>query len=238
MSTLAERLAAVRAALPAGVTLVAVSKTQPAEAIREAYAAGQRDFGENYAQEWREKADALADLAGLRWHFIGGLQTNKVKYLAGRVHAIHTVDREELAREISRRFGQKGAVARVFLEVNVGRRGVQGRAARPRTWPRLAAAVRALPAVELVGLTCIPPSGGGSAPALPRAARRCATGSGLRELSMGMSADWRRRGEEGATVVRVGTAIFGERPAGAEPQASFSRSRPESFTSALNSWPQ
>ncbi len=76
MSTIAERLAAIRARLPAGVTLIAVSKTQPPEAIREAYAAGQRDFGENYAQEWKTKADALADLADLRWHFIGGLQTN------------------------------------------------------------------------------------------------------------------------------------------------------------------
>ena len=92
MTGIAERAAALRGEVPAGVTLVAVSKTHPAEAIREAYAAGLRDFGENYAQEWREKADALQDLADLRWHFIGGLQTNKVKYLAGRVTAIHTVD--------------------------------------------------------------------------------------------------------------------------------------------------
>jgi uncharacterized pyridoxal phosphate-containing UPF0001 family protein len=82
--TIAARLAAVKAELPPGVTLVAVSKTQPVEAIREAYAAGQRHFGENYAQEWRQKADALADLTDLTWHFIGGLQTNKVKYLAPR----------------------------------------------------------------------------------------------------------------------------------------------------------
>ncbi len=210
MSTLAERLAAVRAALPAEVTLVAVSKTQPAEAIREAFAAGQRDFGENYAQEWREKADALADLAGLRWHFIGGLQTNKVKYLAGRVHAIHTVDREELAREISRRFGQKGATARVFLEVNVGGEASKGGCA-PADVARLAAAVRALPAVELAGLTCIPPSGEDPRPHF-RALRALAEGLGLRELSMGMSADWPVAVAEGATVVRVGTAIFGERP--------------------------
>jgi pyridoxal phosphate enzyme (YggS family) len=210
VSTLAERLAAVRAALPAEVTLVAVSKTQPAEAIREAFAAGQRDFGENYAQEWREKADALADLAGLRWHFIGGLQTNKVKYLAGRVHAIHTVDREELAREISRRFGQKGATARVFLEVNVGGEASKGGCA-PADVARLAAAVRALPAVELGGLTCIPPPGEDPRPHF-RALRALAEGLGLRELSMGMSADWPVAVAEGATVVRVGTAIFGERP--------------------------
>jgi hypothetical protein len=210
VSAIAERLAAVRAALPSGVTLVAVSKTQPAEAIREAYAAGQRDFGENYAQEWREKAEALADLADLRWHFIGGLQTNKVKYLAGRVHAIHTVDREELAREISRRFGQKGAIARLFLEVNVGGEATKAGCA-PADVPRLAAAVRALPAVELLGLTCIPPPEDDPRPHF-RALRALAEGLGLRELSMGMSADWPIAVAEGATVVRVGTAIFGERP--------------------------
>jgi hypothetical protein len=210
VSTVAERLAGVRAALPPSVTLVAVSKTQPAQAIREAYAAGQRDFGENYAQEWREKADALADLADLRWHFIGGLQTNKVKYLAGRVHAIHTVDREELAREISRRFGQKGAVVRLFLEVNVGGEATKGGCA-PADVPRLAAAVRALPAVELVGLTCIPPPEDDPRPHF-RALRALAEGLGLRELSMGMSADWPIAVAEGTTVVRIGTAIFGERP--------------------------
>jgi hypothetical protein len=210
VSAIAERLAAVRAALPSGVTLVAVSKTQPAEAIREAYAAGQRDFGENYAQEWREKAEALADLADLRWHFIGGLQTNKVKYLAGRVHAIHTVDREELAREISRRFGQKGVIARLFLEVNVGGEATKAGCA-PADVPRLAAAVRALPAVELLGLTCIPPPEDDPRPHF-RALRALAEGLGLRELSMGMSADWPIAVAEGATVVRVGTAIFGERP--------------------------
>jgi hypothetical protein len=210
VSTVAERLAGVRAALPPSVTLVAVSKTQPAQAIREAYAAGQRDFGENYAQEWREKADALADLADLRWHFIGGLQTNKVKYLAGRVHAIHTVDREELAREISRRFGQKGAVVRLFLEVNVGGEATKGGCA-PADVPRLAAAVRALPGVELVGLTCIPPPEDDPRPHF-RALRALAEGLGLRELSMGMSADWPIAVAEGTTVVRIGTAIFGERP--------------------------
>jgi pyridoxal phosphate enzyme (YggS family) len=207
---IAERLARVRAGLPPGVTLVAVSKTQPAEAIREAYAAGQRDFGENYAQEWREKADALADLADLRWHFIGALQTNKVKYLAGRVHAIHTVDRSELAREISKRFQQKGCVARVFLEVNTG--GEASKAGcRPDEVPALAEGVRSLPAVELVGLTAIPPPDDDPRPHF-RLLRGLRDGLGLRELSMGMSADWPIAIEEGATVIRIGTAIFGERP--------------------------
>ncbi len=207
---IAENLARLRAELPARVTLVAVSKTQPAAAIREAYAAGQRDFGENYAQEWREKAEALTDLAELRWHFIGGLQTNKVKYLAGRVAYVHTVDREELARELSRRFAQKGAVARVFLEVNTGGEASKAGCA-PGEAPALAAAIRALPAVELVGVMGIPPPDDDPRPHF-RALRALRDGLGLAELSMGMSGDWRVAVEEGATFVRVGTAIFGVRP--------------------------
>jgi len=208
--TVAERLLALRARIPAGVTLVAVSKTQPAAAIREAYGAGQRDFGENYAQEWREKAEALADLPELRWHFVGGLQTNKVKVLAGRVHAIHTVDREELAREISKRFAQKGAVARVLLEVNTGGETTK-EGCPPADAPRLAAAVRALPAIELAGLMCVPPPGDDPRPHF-RLLRDLRDRLGLRELSMGMSGDWPIAVEEGATIVRIGTAIFGERP--------------------------
>jgi PLP dependent protein len=208
--TVAERLAAVRAEIPASVTLVAVSKTHPADAIREAYAAGQRDFGENYAQEWREKADALADLPELRWHFVGSLQTNKVKYLAGRVHAIHAVDREELAREISRRFGKQGAVARVLLEVNTGGEASKG-GCPPAGAPALAEVVRALPAVELAGLMCIPPPDDDPRPHF-QLLRRLRDALGVRELSMGMSADWRIAVEEGATIVRIGTAVFGERP--------------------------
>jgi len=205
-----ESVARVRAALPPGVTLVAVSKTQPAAAIREAYAAGQRDFGENYAQEWRDKADALGDLADLRWHFIGALQTNKVKYLAGRVHAIHTLDRAELARELSRRFLARGAVARAFLEVNTGGEASKAGCA-PDAAPALAEEVRGLPAIELVGLMTIPPPEEDPRPHF-RLLRGLRDRLGLRELSMGMSADWRVAVEEGATVIRVGTAIFGERP--------------------------
>jgi pyridoxal phosphate enzyme (YggS family) len=209
--TIAERLAPIRSGLPAGVTLVAVSKTQPPEAIREAYAAGQRDFGENYAQEWRAKAEALADLADLRWHFIGGLQTNKVKYLAGRVALVHTVDRLELAGEISRRWAKLGATARVLLEVDLGGEERKAGCAPAEVEPLLAA-VRTLPAIEVVGLTCIPPPGDDPRPHF-RALRALRDRLGLRELSMGMSADWPIAVEEGATFVRVGSAIFGARPA-------------------------
>lgn len=209
--TVAERLARVRAAVPPGVTLVAVSKAQPAAAVREAYAAGQRHFGENYVQEWREKAEALADLGDLAWHFVGSLQTNKVKYLVGRVALVHTVDRLDLAGEISRRSAQKGAATRVLVEVNVaGEAGKAGCA--PAEVSALVEAVRALPGLELRGLMCIPPAEGDPRPHF-RTLRALRDRLGLADLSMGMSGDYPAAIEEGATMVRVGTAIFGERPA-------------------------
>jgi pyridoxal phosphate enzyme (YggS family) len=208
--TVATRLAALAARLPPGVTLIAVSKTQPAQAIREAYAAGQRHFGENYAQEWREKAEALADLPDLTWHFIGSLQTNKVKYLAGRVGWVHTVDRPELARELSRRCAAAGASVKVLLEVNLGGEAQKGGCA-PADAPALAALVRTLPALDLRGLTCIPPPEDDPRPHF-KALRALRDQLGLQDLSMGMSADWPAAVEEGATFIRVGTAIFGERP--------------------------
>lgn len=207
--SVAERLLALRRELPAGVTLVAVSKTQPPEAIREAYAAGQRDFGENYAQEWRAKAEALSDLADLRWHFVGGLQTNKARLLAGRVAYLHTLDRVELARELSRRLEARGSQLRVLLEVNVGGEASKS-GCTPAGVPALAAAVRGLPGLELVGLMCIPPADQDPRPHF-RLLRDLRDRLGLAELSMGMSGDWREAVEEGATLVRVGTAIFGAR---------------------------
>jgi len=209
VSEIADRLRAVRATLPDRVTLVAVSKTRPPEAIREAYAAGQRHFGENYAQEWRAKADALADLQELTWHFIGGLQTNKVKYLAGRAAFVHTVDRLELALELSRRCAARAASVRVFVEVNVAGEAAKAGCA-PGEVAALAVAVRALPALELRGLMCIPPAEGDPRPHFA-ALRRLNEALGLPDLSMGMSGDYPVAVEEGATVVRVGTAIFGAR---------------------------
>ncbi len=208
------RLRALRDRLPPRVTVVAVSKTHPPEAVREAYAAGQRDFGENYAQEWRDKAAALADLPDLVWHFVGSLQTNKVKLLLGaappRAAWVHTVDREELARELSKRATARGAGVKVLLEVNVAREPQKAGCA-PEEVPRLAAAVGALPGLELRGLMCIPPAEGDPRPHF-RALRALRDGLGLPDLSMGMTADWEAAVEEGATLVRVGTAIFGARP--------------------------
>ena len=206
---IAARLEAVRRTLRPGVTLVAVTKSQPAEAIREAYAAGQRDFGENYVQEWREKADALAGLPGLTWHFIGSLQTNKVKYLAGRVGLVHTVDREDLGREIAKRWEKAGARARVLVEVNLGGEASKAGCAASSV-PALVELLRGLPALDVAGLTCIPPPDEDPRPYF-RELRAMRDRLGLVELSMGMSADYPVAIEEGATIVRVGTAIFGER---------------------------
>jgi pyridoxal phosphate enzyme (YggS family) len=212
VSRIAENLARVRAQVPSAVTLVAVSKTQPADAVREAYAAGQRDFGENYAQEWREKADALADLPDLVWHFIGALQTNKVKYLVGRVGWVHTVDRLSLAEELSRRSVARGATTRVLLEVNVAGEGSKSGCAPPAV-PGLAERVSALPGVVLGGLMCIPPAEDDPRPhfAALRALRDRLPMT-LPHLSMGMSGDYQAAIAEGATMVRIGTAIFGARP--------------------------
>jgi len=204
-----ERIAAACARAgrdPASVRLVAVSKTQPLDKLREAAAAGQRIFGENYAQELREKADALP---GCEWHFVGALQTNKARLVVGRAALIHTCDRIALAQELSKRARNAGLVQPVLLEVNVGREP-QKAGALPEDTPALLAEVRALPGLRCEGLMCIPPASGDPRPHF-RALRELAQRLGLAELSMGMSADYETAIEEGATLVRVGTAIFGER---------------------------
>jgi PLP dependent protein len=190
---------------PSSVTLVAVSKTKPVELLKEAIAAGQKSFGENYAQEFREKLDLLP---GLDWHFIGALQTNKVKYVAGKAALVHTCDRLSLAAELSKRAAQE---QRVLLEVNIGREP-QKAGVLPEEAAALLDQVRGLPRLRCEGLMCIPPAEGESRVHF-RALRELAETLGLRELSMGMSADYEAAIEEGATIVRVGTAIFGARAA-------------------------
>jgi pyridoxal phosphate enzyme (YggS family) len=191
---------------PASVRLVAVSKTKPVELLRAAQAAGQSIFGENYAQDLREKADALP---GVEWHFIGALQTNKAKLVVGRAALIHTCDRLALAQELSKRAQSAGLMQPVLLEVNVGREP-QKAGALPEDVPALLEKIRALPSLAPLGLMCIPPAEGDPR-AHFRSLRRLGQELGLPELSMGMSADYEIAIEEGATLVRVGTAIFGER---------------------------
>ncbi len=221
MSNVRERLEQVQARIaaacqrsgrdPKEVKLLAVSKLQPSELIREAFEAGQRDFGENYAQELRDKVSELAQLDGLRWHAIGPLQTNKAKYVATSAWAFHALDRMEIARELSKR--RKGPPLRCFLEVNVGGEASKS-GIRPEEAATLLEGVRTLPNLEVVGLMSLPPPVENPESARPffRELRGLAQRLGLPELSMGTTADFEVAIEEGAHWVRVGTAIFGERP--------------------------
>ncbi len=209
--------AGARAGRAAGaVRLLAVSKTKPPTAIRAAYAAGQREFGENYAQELAEKAEALRDLDGIVWHFIGRLQRNKARQVVQAARVVHTVDRPELAAELGRRAAAAGVRVRVLVEVNVSGETSKGGCA-PAELAAVLAAVAAAPSLEAVGLMTIPPETDDPEGARPffaglRALRDQHGGAAaLPELSMGMTHDFPVAVAEGATIVRVGTAIFGAR---------------------------
>jgi PLP dependent protein len=222
--TIPERLAEVRARIaraesragraPGSVTLVAVSKTKPASAIREAYAAGQRVFGENYVRELLDKRRELADLPDLELHFIGHLQRNKAKDVVLARATVETVDSERLATELDKRAGAAGVRVPVLVQVNVAREP-QKSGCDPDAVAALIAHVRSLPGLELRGLMTIPPHDDDPERIRPHfsalralRARHLDPGSWL---SMGMSADLEVAVEEGATHVRVGTAIFGAR---------------------------
>ena len=203
----------------AEVTIVAVSKTHPADAIRAALAAGATDFGENYAQELVTKAAELADVApahAIRWHFIGRLQRNKAKLVAGRVALVHAVDSVELAEELARRAG--GVVQPILLAVNLGGEATKG-GVTADTAPAIAAALAAVTGTSLVGLMTMPPPSDDPEASRPhfdglRALRDRLTGElghPLPVLSMGMSHDFEVAIACGATHVRIGTAIFGSR---------------------------
>ncbi len=225
MSAIAEALAEVRSRIeraaksasrdPNSVRLVAVSKTKPAAAVREAYAAGQRDFGENYAQELAEKAEQLGDLADIRWHFIGHLQSNKAKLVAPVARVVHTVDTPSLARELAKRVEKLGREPlRVLVEVNVGGEA-QKHGVSPDAVGELLDAVAAQPGLVLQGLMTIPPHDLDETrrafEALAELRERHGGAERLPELSMGMTDDLEIAVACGATMVRVGTAIFGAR---------------------------
>jgi PLP dependent protein len=217
VSDVAERLEAVKTRIrdaavragrdPSEITLVAVSKLHPAAAIRAAYAAGQRDFGENYAQELSDKAAELGDLPDLRFHFIGHLQRNKAKLVAPRVAVVHTVDSLSLAQAIERRADGRAPV--LLIQVNMAGE-VKKSGVDVDEVEALRDAIERETSLPVTGLMTIPPAEGDPRPhfeALAALARRL----GLAELSMGMSDDLEAAIEAGATLVRVGTAIFGPR---------------------------
>lgn len=220
MNTVAENLEAVRRTLPQGVELVAVSKFHPAEALAEAYRAGQRAFGESRAQELTAKA---ADLpADIRWHFIGHLQTNKVRPVVTHAHLIESVDSERLLRAIDREAKNQGKIARVLMQVHVAREETKFGFTpdelldffRTRQF-------ESLEATHICGLMAMASNTDDES----RVAADFETVSRLRAeimgiapdlrgfdtLSMGMSHDYPLAIAHGATMVRVGTAIFGDR---------------------------
>jgi pyridoxal phosphate enzyme (YggS family) len=200
------------------VTLLAVSKAQGAEAVRQAAASGQHAFGENYVQEALDKMAVLADLRPqLEWHLIGPLQSNKTRPVAEAFDWVHSVDRLKIAQRLSEQRPHDMAPLNVCLQVNIsGESSKSGLA--PADVPPVARAVAALPRLQLRGLMAIPePAGDFEAQRAPHRALRelleqlKAEGLGLDTLSMGMSADLEAAIAEGATIVRVGTAVFGER---------------------------
>ena len=196
------------------VALVAVSKTFPAEAVRAAAACGQRDFGENYVQEARAKQEELAGL-GLVWHFIGPIQSNKTRDIAAHFDWVHGIEREKIARRLSEQRPPGLPPLNVCIQVNVSGEASKSGAA-PGEVAALAGVVCTLPGLKLRGLMAIPEAGGDPRPRfrLLRELRDALNAGGLAldTLSMGMSQDLESAILEGATIVRVGTAIFGSRP--------------------------
>ena len=229
MSTIPDNIAKVRTRIreaeqaggraAGSVQLLAVSKTKPPAALREAFACGQRDFGENYLQEALSKQAALADLP-LTWHFIGRIQRNKTRDLAKSFDWVHTIDRPEIAQRLSAQRPPELGPLQCLIEVNVSGEASKG-GVSPADLPALAQLVATLDGLQLRGLMCLP------APAEDFAAQRVAFRQlrqlrdglnlpGLDVLSMGTSADFAAAIAEGATLVRIGTALFGAR----EPEAA------------------
>lgn len=200
------------------VTLIAVSKTKPLPDLEEAYEAGARDFGENKVQELQEKMPQMP--SDIRWHMIGHLQRNKVKYIVGKVKMIHSVDSLRLAEEISREALKQNTEADILIEVNVaGEESKYG--ISPEEAPELAQEIAVLPAVHIKGLMTIAPYT--EDPEKNRLffrklkqlsvdiQRKNIDNVSMAVLSMGMTGDYTVAIEEGATCIRVGTGIFGER---------------------------
>jgi pyridoxal phosphate enzyme (YggS family) len=190
------------------ITLIAVTKKFPAEVVREAYDAGLRCFGENYVQEFERKHPALADLTGVEYHLIGHLQSNKTRPAAELFQVIETVDSEKIAR----RLDQIGQPLEVMIEVKLSLEDAKSGAA-PEDVPALIDAIKTCPNLQLTGLMTMPPWSDDPEATRPyfRRLSELARHFGLKKLSMGMSHDLEAAIEEGATHVRVGTALFGPR---------------------------
>jgi pyridoxal phosphate enzyme (YggS family) len=220
MSDTVTRLEAIRASVaraardfgrkPQSVTLIAVSKTKPAEQIAEVLEAGQRVFGENYVQEAKAKWPALkARFPDAELHMIGPLQSNKAREAVELFDAIHSLDRESLAKELAREIARSGRAPRLFVQVNTGEEPQKGGIA-PGETDAFLARCRDVHGLAIEGLMCIPPEAEPPSPHFALLAKIAAR-NGLKGLSMGMSADYEAAIQLGATYVRVGSAIFGAR---------------------------
>ncbi len=202
---------------PVEVTLLGATKTVPPERIRTFYECGLRTFGENRVQEFLKKYESLKDL-DIDWHFIGRLQTNKVKYLIGKISLIHSLDRRSLADEIQKRAYKEGTVQDVLIEVNVGGEETKG-GVDPEGVKTLLEYALGLKNINVIGFMTIPPYLEDPEEVRPYFAKlreiredmEREFGKKFPHLSMGMSNDFEVAIEEGATIVRVGTLLFGER---------------------------
>ena len=208
---------------PEDVTLVAVTKTHPVEIVYAAHSLGLLDLGESYVQEWRRKEEATTGLQPrIRWHFIGHLQSNKARFLVGRVHLVHSVDRLSVVDALGERSAAAGARTPILLEVNVAGEAQKSGCA-PEAAEQLALAACSHPGLELRGLMTVAPDVSDPEEVRPvfaslralrgrvREALPPAVAARFTELSMGMTSDLEVAIEEGATLVRVGTALFGAR---------------------------
>jgi pyridoxal phosphate enzyme (YggS family) len=222
VSSVRERMAraAARAMRPENsVRLVAVSKRHPASAVREAHALGLRVFGENYVQELVAKAADTGPLDDIEWHMIGHLQTNKARHVAPVIALIHTIDAPHVAAELGKRATGAGRTIGALVEVNVAGDSAKSGCA-PDAVGAILEAVRATPGLVLRGLMTMPPYSDDPEASRPHFAAlrelqaRHGGAAALPDLSMGMSHDLEAAIAEGATIVRVGTAIFGERQKG------------------------
>lgn len=231
MTTIADRLSEVRRAVaeaarsagrdPAEVRVVAVSKRVGVESVRDAIAAGQLDFGENYVQEAVAKQEAIDD-AAVRWHLIGNLQSNKARRVAGRFALFHSVSTASALRALSRAASAREEHCRVLLQIHLG--GGTARAGVPAARALEFARAAMLPGIVLDGVMGVAPVGVEPRPSfeqlrrvLERLRAEGLPGAPLREMSAGMSSDFREAILEGATIVRIGTAIFGSRAEASAP---------------------
>ena len=218
-----EEIQRITAQLPQGVRLVAVSKYHPAEAIREAYAAGQRLFGESHAQEIQPKHEALSGLEGLEWHFIGHLQTNKVKYIAHYVGLVHSGDSPRLLAEINKQAQKAGRTIPCLLQLHVAQEETKFGFTPDEAMAYLDSGEwQSLTGVQLAGVMAMATNTDDTEVIrndFSRARRFFETArnryfandEAFKELSMGMSDDWHIAIDEGSTLIRIGTQIFGQR---------------------------